>query len=117
MKKILLMGAFVIISSLSFADGNDNTRDDIIENRIEVNFMDTLGNEADIDVEIYGQKANVAVEYDTSTLPDTLTVEDVASDIADFIASETGVNDVFVTFSVDPLFGDDEIVYSETFKK
>ena len=115
MKKLLLIGAFAVISSFTFADGD--SAGDIMEDRLEINFMNTLGKDADIDMNIFNKKANIEIEYDGKSIPESVDVELVSEEIATFVSEETDATDIFITFKVDPVFGDEEVVYSKTFKK
>lgn len=116
MKKILLIGAMAVLSSLTFAGDSHDSKNDIIENRLEVNFQNKLGKDAEIDVEIYNEDANVEIEYDGSSVPKTVNMETLSKEIANFVKAESKATDIFVSFKVDPMFGEDKVVYAKSFK-
>nr|WP_307775839.1 hypothetical protein [uncultured Cetobacterium sp.] len=117
MKKILVIGVLVIVSSLTFADDKCEEMNDILENRLEITFENSLGKDADIDIAMYENYADVEIEYDGKEIPKKVNAEKVSQEIAKFIEGNSKATDVSVTFKVDPLFGDEKIVYTKSFNK
>lgn len=115
MKKILLVVALTVVSSLTFANDQES-RGDILETRLEHTFQNKYGNNIDFDLTIYNADANVEIELE-GDLPKNVSVNQVAKEVADYVATEAGAKNIFVTVEKEALFGEDEVLLTKTFKR